>query len=283
MLSLCEFELGHDAAAFRHIEESRKLGLSANEQLQHVVLYHEAVLLQRRGKFEQAQEDLQQLCLQGVNSDDIANMLGLVLLRRTDLHLPSPDTADHEILLDVGRAGCLSGQRKYEESRQFLAPVVKKHLDYPNLHYAYGMLLLDANDQPGAVAEFKKEIENNPKHVYARLRIAAALYKSDSLAGIPFAQQAVDLAPNVPLGHYLLGLLFVDTDAHEKAIPELEIASKSFSRDAKLYFALGSAYARVGRMQDAARARAIFEKLQKETHSKSPTAQPRATTPSYPD
>jgi hypothetical protein len=43
------------------------------------------------------------------------------------------------------------------------------------------------------------------------------------------------------------------------------------SRDPKLYFALGSAYARVGRQQDAARARATFQRLNAEEESRSKT------------
>jgi tetratricopeptide (TPR) repeat protein len=271
MLGLCEFELGHDAAAFRHIEESRKIGIAADSQLQHVVLYHEAVLLQRKGKFETAQEDLEQLCLQEVQSNDIANTLGLVLLRRTDPHPPAEGSVEAGIVLELGHAGCLAGQKKYEEGRRILAKVVGANPKYRNLHYAYGMFLQEAQDQSAAIAEFQQELSHNPKHVYARLRIAAALYKTNSAAGIPYAEQAVNLAPAVPLGHYLLGLLLLDTDAYEKSIPELEIARQSFPRNARLYFALGSAYARAGRMREAAQARATFERLQKEVPEE-PTA-----------
>jgi predicted Zn-dependent protease len=139
--------------------------------------------------------------------------------------------------------------------------------------------LLDAHDQLAAIDEFKREIEINPEHVPARLRIAAALYKTDSDAGIAYAEQAVKLAPEVPLGHYLLGLLLLDTNHHERSIPELEIARKAFPRDAKLYLALGTAYARVGRTQEAARARATFERLQKEDARASPAGEKSESVP----
>jgi tetratricopeptide (TPR) repeat protein len=261
-LGLCEFELGHDDAAFQHIEQSRRIGLAGDSQFQHVVLFHEGILLQRAGKFERAQEDLQQLCLQGVESREIQSTLGLVLLRRKDSHPPTAE--EGRIAIEVGRAACLAGQKKYEDGRQMLDALVQQHPNFPNIHYAYGMFLLDAHDQPAALNEFKQEIENNPTNVPARLRIAAALYKTDSAAGVPYAQQAVKLAPEVPLGHYLLGLLLLDTNAHQQAIPELESARKAFPRDAKLHFALGTAYAQAGRPQDAARERTTFERLQKE-------------------
>jgi len=64
--------------------------------------------------------------------------------------------------------------------------------------------------------------------------------------------------------HYLLGLLLLDTNDYERALPELEIAQRAFPREPKVYFALGSAYSRAGRKQDAARARSMFERLTKE-------------------
>jgi tetratricopeptide (TPR) repeat protein len=268
-LGLCEFELGNDDAAFQHIELSRKIGLSDDPQFQHVVLFHEGVLLQRAGKFERAQEDLQQLCLQEVKGDEISSILGLVLLRRKDSRPPSSTPEEAGIVMGIGRAGCLAGQKKYDDGRLILDALVKQHPNVPNIHYAYGMFLLDARDQPAAINEFKQEIENNPVNVPARLRIAATLYKTDSAAGVPYAQQAVKLAPDAPLGHYLLGLLLLDTNAHEQAIPELEIAGKAFPKDAKLHFALGTAYAQAGRTQDAARERTAFEHLQQEPGSRS--------------
>jgi predicted Zn-dependent protease len=111
------------------------------------------------------------------------------------------------------------------------------------------------------VQEFEQEIRNNPHHVFARLQIAAARYKVDSAAGLPYAEQAVKLDPRLPLGHYLLGLLLLDTDHYLEAIPELETAQRALPREAKVYLALSTAYARAGRRQEAERARATFIRL----------------------
>ncbi len=261
MLGLCEFELGQDGLALKHIQASIKTGMSNDEQLQKVVLYHEGVLLQRQGKFESAQEILDQLCLQGVQNDDVANALGLVLLRLKTKAPPSPGSQVAEVVNSIGRGECLAGQRKYDEGRAVFAPLVERYPNYPGIHYAYGLFLLEARDNDAAVQQFEKEIKNNPRDVESRLRIAAAKYKTDSAAGVPFAEQAVKLDPQLPFAHYLLGLLLLDIDNYKEAIPELEIARKSFSSDPKVYFALGSAYARAGRKEDAARARAMFEHL----------------------
>jgi cytochrome c-type biogenesis protein CcmH/NrfG len=50
----------------------------------------------------------------------------------------------------------------------------------------------------------------------------------------------------------------------DKAIVELETAEHKDPNDARVYFALGNAYAKAHRMEDAARARAKFARLSKE-------------------
>jgi tetratricopeptide (TPR) repeat protein len=261
MLGLSEFELGQDAQALKHIQASREVGLANDEQLRKVVLYHEGVLLQRAGKFESAQQTLEQLCLLGVDTDDVANALGMTLLRSTAKVPPTKEAKDSDVVLRVGRAECFAGQKKYEEGKKLFSEVVAENADYPNIHYAYGLFLEEMRDIKGAVSAYQEEIKHDPHDVFSRLRIAAATYKEDSATGLAYAEEAVKLNPSLPFGHYLLGLLLLDTDRFQGAIPELELARTAYPSDAKIYFALGSAYARAGRREDAARARARFAEL----------------------
>ena len=73
-----------------------------------------------------------------------------------------------------------------------------------------------------------------------------------------FAEEAVKLQPELPLGHYLLGLLLLGTGEYQRAIPELETARKAFPQETKIDISLANAYTQVGRTQDAARSRADF-------------------------
>jgi tetratricopeptide (TPR) repeat protein len=264
MLGLCEFELGHDDSALRDIEAGKNIGIAEDPQLRNVVLYHEGVLLQRKGKFEAAQEALGQLCLLGNQEARVAETLGLVALRISGKATPAEGSPDLEVIQQTGHAACLMAQKKYDEARQEYDALTKEHPQYPYIHYAYGRLLVEINETTAAVEEFKEEIKNQPKDVVSRLQIAAATYKTESATGLPYAEQAVKLDPQAPFAHYLYGLLLLDTDDYRRAIPELEIAKRAFPRDAKVYFALGSAYSRAGREQDAARARAAFARLSKE-------------------
>lgn len=262
MLGLSEFELGQDASALKHIQEGKELGLPDDPQLQNVVLYHEGVLLRRTGMFQGALQRLHTLCFGGVQNPDLLQALGMVALWRNE-KVPAGDR-DAEVVARVGRAECLAGQKKFDEARQEYAAVARDYPTYPNIHYAYGWFLLVAEDMPAGYAELEQEIKNNPRHVMARLQIAATRYKVDSAAGLPYAEEAVKLDPQLVVGHYVLGLLLLDTDDYLRAIPELEMVQEAQPEFAKAYLALGAAYARAGREQDAALARAAFQRLKQD-------------------
>ncbi|MBI3475721.1 MAG: tetratricopeptide repeat protein [Acidobacteria bacterium] len=264
MLGLCEFELGREELSLQHIEKGKHIGIHKDEALGRVLLYHEGVLLQRKGSFQAAQETLEELCLRGGNGDEVANALGMTLLRMTGKAAPAQGSTDANVVLRVGRAECLAGQKKYDEARPAFEEVVKDNPTYPNIHYAFGLFLMEIRDVVNGVEQFKQEIANHPDHVLSRLRIAACLYKEDSAAAIPYAEEAVKLSPGLGFAHYLLGLLLLDADQSARAIPELEIAQKTFARDPRIYAALGSAYSRTGRKQAAAQARVTFDRLNKE-------------------
>ena len=261
MLGLCEYELGLDDPALRHIEEAKKLGTHKDEQLVHVLHYHEAILLLRKGHFDRAMDALTFLVNDRVHSDELSAALGMGALLLLPKDAPPEATAGHEVLLRVGEAERMRVEKKYDDSAKAYADLAQKFPDFPNIHYAYGRVLLLVQNSEAAIAQFQQEIRNNPEHVRARLQIASAYYRTDSRAGIPFAEEAVKLQPKYPFGHYLLGLLYFDTGDTARAIPQLEGAVRMVPQEPQFYFALGNAYAKAGRKQEAARARASFMRL----------------------
>jgi tetratricopeptide (TPR) repeat protein len=258
MLGLCEFELGQQDRALIDIEASKALGVIEDQQLRDVVMYHESVLLQRAGKFEAAKAALTSLCLSGVRSGDVAATFGMVALRMRDTNPPNPGTEAGQVVQHVGRAACLGGAKDYDAAKSEFERVIAAAPRFPLIHYAYGRVLQDARDHDGAIKQFEAEIAEQPKSVLPRLRIAAADYKWNPEEGLKFAEEAVKLQPDLPLAHYVLGLLLLESGAYKRAIPELELARRAFPQEPKIDISLANAYAQVGRTQDAARARADF-------------------------
>ena len=261
MLGLCQFELGSDGAALRNIRAGLELGLQQDDSLRRVVLYHAGVLQLRQSKFSSAQQSLTQLAAAGAQEDRVALSLGMAVLLVHPAKLPPEGSLGYDVVHKAGQAESLAAIKQTEEARKLYHAAIQEAPDFPNLHYAYGRFLLELRETEPAVAEFQQEIRSNPRHVQANLEIAAVRYRVNSAEGLPYAQHAVELDPSLPFGHYLLGLLYLDTGSAGKAIPELEIARKKFPNEAKVYFALGTAYARQGRKAEAAQARATFTRL----------------------
>lgn len=274
MLGLCEFELGHDDAALRDIEASKDLGVEQDPQLRQVILYHEGILLQRAGRYEQASMALSSLCLGGIRSADLAQIFGMTMLHIDSKTAPAENTPEGDVVQHIGRGACLAAANEYDQARHEYDYALQQNPHFPLVHFAYGKFLLEARDAPGAIEAFKQEIAEAPNSVLARLEIAATEYKLDSATGVIYAEQAVKIAPASPLPHYFLGLLLLDTGDYQGSIAHLEIAKKAFPRESKIYWSLGVAYAHVGRQKDAAESRAEFARLSQANNgaAQSPTA-----------
>jgi tetratricopeptide (TPR) repeat protein len=269
MLGLCEFELGQDNSALAHIQKGRQLGILRNPQLARVMLYHEGLLLLRKGRFDDAQEVLDVLSRDGGDDLNLMLALGMSALNIFPPKLPPEGSTAREVVMRVGKAEFLAATKKFHEARREYSLVADEFPETANIHYAFGRFLLDLGEVDPAVAAFKRQIQASPDHVPARLQIAAAWYRVNSVGAVKYAEEAVKLEPRRPFGHYLLGLLYLDSQNFASAISELETAKLSYSSVPQVYFALGNAYARAGRKADAARARTIFARLNAENEKES--------------
>ena len=114
------------------------------------------------------------------------------------------------------------------------------------------------------MAQFRKELEISPKHVGARLQIAFEYIKrSGYAAGLPYAEQAAQLDPRSFAARNALGRILLELGQTERAIQELETGMKLAPDSPETCYALARAYARAGRKQEADRARAEFNRLDK--------------------
>jgi tetratricopeptide (TPR) repeat protein len=260
LLGLCEFQLGEDEQALKHIQKGNQLGTTPDLQFRNVMYFHEAVLQIRGGHFERAQDELEYLVESGLKNDDLVRALGMAVLRvPNEKSLPARITT--ELIQRAGHAQLLAAQKKHEEARQEYQRLVDEFPQAPNVNYAFGRFLLAINREQEGIPYFEREISLSPNHVPAWLSIAAVKYRVDSEDGIKFAEQAVKLAPGLPIANYLLGLLLLDAEKPTQAIPHLELAQRKLPEEPKVYFALGSAYSKVGRKNEAARARSTFARL----------------------
>jgi tetratricopeptide (TPR) repeat protein len=261
MLGLCEFQLGRVDDALAHIQRGRELGTTPDRQFRQVMLYHEGLLLLGKSEFERAQETLGQLGADGVESEDLVIALGLAVLRVRPSELPAGESPLAQLVRRAGRAEHLAAQKRHDEA---LHEYERLKADFPgtrNVHYAVGRHYVAVREPAKAMAAYQEEIERFPDHVPARLGIAAIKAEADPGGALAYAEEAVRLNPKIPLGHYLLGTLLLHTEQIDRAVAELELAQRGGPEDPRVYYALGRAYARAGRREDAERARGTFKRL----------------------
>ena len=261
MLGLCQFELRKDQLALKNLLAAEQLGVIKDEQLRHVALYHLGLLQLRARKFGDAKETLDQLAKDRVRTKELITALGLAVLLMKPQDAPPEGTAGATVIERAGEAEALLQAKDFEQAKKRYAELTSEFPDYPNLHFAFGRLLLETNETDQAVEEFQRELKRDPQNVNSMLEIASVRYQVDSQDGLKYAEEAVKLAPRIPFAHYLLGVLRLDTGNPAGAVPELEIAQKAFPKESRIYFSLGNAYARVGRKAEAAKVRAEFSRL----------------------
>ena len=222
MLALCQYQLDEDASALANIQTAKRLGVQTDGGLPQVLTYHEGMLLLRAGRYERALETLQPLASAGVEDENLELALGMGVLLLHPNEVPAKESPARAVVMRAGRAERHYMAKAFAAARRDYAALVAEAPTRPNVHYAYGRFLLATEDLDSGIQEFLKEIEAHPEHVRARMQVAAARYRVDSAAGLPFAQDVVRLAPDYPFGHYLLGLLYFDTGDIARAIPALE-------------------------------------------------------------
>lgn len=261
MLGLCQFELNQDDPALKNLLKAEQLGVIKDQQLRHVALYHMGFLELRMGKFGDAKETLDQLGKLGFRSKELITALGLAVLLIRPQQAPPEGTPGASVVDRAGQAEALLAAKDYEQAKQTYVQLADEFPSYPNLHFAFGRLLLETNDTDQAVEEFQRELKGDPQNVNSLLEIAAARYQVDSQDGLHYAEEALKLSPRLPFVHYLVGLLRLDTGNPSGAIPELQIAQRAYPNESRIYFSLGNAYARTGRKIEAAKARTEFARL----------------------
>jgi len=261
MLGLCQFELHQDDAALENLLAAENIGVIKDQQLRIVALYHMGLLELRAGKYGAARETFGQLARDHIRSKELTTGMGLAALLMKPKDSPSDGTPGASVVQGAGEAEVLLTANDFDQAKQMYARLTSEFPDYPNLHFAFGRLLLETHETDEAVQEFQRELQRDPKHVNSMLEIAVARELVDPQGGLQYAEEAAKLAPGLPFAHYLLGMLRLDTGDASAAISELEIAQKAYPREAGVYFSLGKAYARVGRKEDASRARAEFARL----------------------
>ncbi|HKV40222.1 MAG TPA: tetratricopeptide repeat protein, partial [Blastocatellia bacterium] len=224
MLGLCEFQTREYENALAHLEEGRKFGLAANEDLIAVARYHVGILLTRFERYDDGREALAGLARRP-ETPSLIEAFGLNALRMPIL--PSEIQPDQrELVLAAGRAAYHAAGLRSTDAKAALDRLIAAYPKTPWVHYLYGTFLLSEKPDQ-ALEEFRHELEISPNNFMADLQIAFEyLKRTDYKAAQPFAEKALSLAPESPAPHDMLGKILVEDGDLDRGIGELELAAK---------------------------------------------------------
>ncbi len=261
-LGLCEAELDNAEQALADIRKGQELGLGNNWQFEVAVRVKAAQLLIRSAALGEALAQLQPLALRNENSRAVVDTMGL-----TALGIPAPlDELSPERRAVVNMAGtaawALANQHPVEAAAAYQR-LLQQYPNEPGVHYAHGLYLMET-DLSAALAEFQKEVQNNPAHWPALIVIGSLQTRQGAAEqAMRSVRQAMKYVPAAHrwLCHAELGQANLTADNLDAAIAEFATAVRLMPANPSVRYLLSQAYRRVGRKADAERETAEFRRL----------------------
>ena len=265
LLGLSESQLDDPEQALADIRKGEELGLGGNVPFETAVRVRAALLLIRSSAFDEALAQLQPLTKYHDNPPPVEEAMGLCALA-------SPDdiariTPQRRAVVDLaGKAAWALASQHRDVAAASYRQLLEQYPNEPGVHYADGLYLMET-DVTAALAEFQKEVQNNPKHWPALLVIASIQIRQgapeQAIESLHAAMKAVPTKYRW-LCHMNLGRANLDADNVTAAISELEDAIRQKPSSATAHFVLAEAYRHAGRKADAEREKAEFEKTKVE-------------------
>jgi len=262
MRGLCEFEIGDYAPSLKDIQRALSLGAANQPRNEKILRYHEALLLTRMGRFEDALRSYAFFTRDEDSNPELLLALGLAGLRAP--LLPRELKADQqELYISTGKASFDFMRKDTDGARGEFQRLFERVPPMPNAHYLYGYLLY-ATDPDQAVVEFKKELEVNPTNAVAEVMLAwVPLMQNDGAEALPHARKAVAEDPSLSSAQLVLGRALTETGDTKAGIEHLEKTAQLQPDNLEVHLALAKAYSKSGRKEDARRERLLCLEMTK--------------------
>jgi tetratricopeptide (TPR) repeat protein len=165
-------------------------------------------------------------------------------------------SGDHDFLYLLGTALIRDNQL---ERGQILVDKILRDGESAEAHMMLGTARLKGNDRPGALKEFERAVQLNPKLVSAHASYGRALLDmGDHQKAVEAFMAELQLNPNDFESNLYLGVLSKGDQEYEKALAYLHRALEIRPGAADVRYQIGSVYVSTGKL---AQARELLEEL----------------------
>lgn len=257
---LCEFETADYEASLRDIEQALSSGAANDTKNEQILRYHQAMLLTRLGRFQDALKAYSFFAEHKLTSPDLLVAVGLAGLRVP--LLPKELSAEQQPLLSAAGDATLKFMSGDEKSAgNAFDDLFQRFPTAENAHYLYGYLMYSF-DPDSALPQFRKELEIAPKNANAMIMLSWSLImRNKPDEALPYAKQAAAIEPQLAAAQLVFGRSLLDTGDLDAGIEHLEQGLKLEPANLEIHIALAKAYSKSGRNQDARRERTLCLEL----------------------
>ena len=265
LAGMCEFELKNYPRALEYLLRSESIGVGENKELEYLLHFRIALLLNRTGDSRKALDRLMLIAAEGTYPEVIEAM-GLSLLRAPLLPSEVPEQ-DRDLYVRAGEAMNAYTAHDTEDAARLFEELVNTYPGRPNVHYARGAFLMESAPEK-ALQEFLREVELNPSSTLALSQVASLYLKQgDSEKALPYARKAVKQDPTAPVPRRVLGESLLKSGETSAAIQELGTAVRLQPESLQTHFLLAQAYQRAGKKALADKEMTEFQRLDKKQKS----------------
>lgn len=194
----------------------------------------------------------------------VASRLFYQLSSRSVAHLV--DVAPNSFRVRQLMAELLEASKQYAPAADQYRKAIKLEPTAPGLHYRLGrMLILSSNDAAAweeARQAFQEELRIDPTYARCYVELAEMLRKQGQLdEAEKLFTRGLSLSADLPEAYVGLGRIMVAQGRLTDALAHFQEAVRLAPTSDLAQFELSQLYARLGRTQEAAAARALYEKL----------------------
>jgi tetratricopeptide (TPR) repeat protein len=215
--------------------------------------------LSQQGKFDEAIGKLEALAVKEPELKGLAHELGVIYYKKSDYlkavasfkKALEEDPGDNEAVQLMGLSYYLAGR-----PAEAIGPLEKVQTWYPSANvdaaYILGICYIQTKDYANARKAFAKMYAVPADSAASYLFTARMLLRQDfAPVAEEYAKKAVELDPNLPLAHSLLGELYLYKSRVPEAVEQFQKELELNPGEAAVYYKLADAYSRLQKYEEA--------------------------------